>query len=118
PDVLLGDGESGGALKASATPGHTPGHMAFLDERSGILIAGDAWQTRGGLAVSGVFKPWFPFPALATWSKDLALESAKMLPARKPAVLAVGHVRMLKNPAAPMQQAVAHAESIMRRNAK
>ena len=34
PDVLLGDGDSVGSLKAIATPGHTPGHMAFLDERA------------------------------------------------------------------------------------
>lgn len=118
PDVLLGDGDSIGSLKAIATPGHTPGHMAFLDERSGILIAGDAWQTRGGLAVSGVLKPWFPFPAMATWSKELALESAKTLTARKPSVLAVGHGRMLENPVGAMQQAVALAESTIRRNAK
>lgn len=75
--MLLGDGDSVGSLKAISTPGHTPGHMAFLDERSGILIAGDAWQTRGGLAVSGVLKPWFPFPAMATWSKELALKAPK-----------------------------------------
>ncbi|PCL92459.1 MBL fold metallo-hydrolase [Paenibacillus lautus] len=118
PDVLLEDGDSIGSLKAIAAPGHTPGHMAFLDERSGILIAGDAWQTRGGLAVSGVMKPWFPFPAMATWSKEQALESAGMLTALKPAVLAVGHGRMLRNPAGAMQQAVAEAESTLRRNAR
>ncbi|MCI1775420.1 MAG: MBL fold metallo-hydrolase [Paenibacillus lautus] len=118
PDVLLEDGDSIGSLKAIATPGHTPGHMAFLDERSGILIAGDAWQTRGGLAVSGVMKPWFPFPAMATWSKEQALESAGMLTALKPAVLAVGHGRMLRNPAGAMQQAVTVAESTLRRNAR
>ena len=48
---------------------------------------------------------------MATWSKELALESAKVLIARKPAVLAVGHGRMLKNPVGAMQKAVTHAES-------
>ncbi|OMF79913.1 MBL fold metallo-hydrolase [Paenibacillus glucanolyticus] len=118
PDVLLSGGDSIGSLKAIASPGHTPGHMAFLDERSGILIAGDAWLTRGGLAVSGMLNPLFPFPALATWSKEHSLQSATSLTALKPAVLAVGHGKMLTNPSASMQQAVTQAESAFRRNTK
>ncbi|WP_430124860.1 MBL fold metallo-hydrolase [Paenibacillus solani] len=118
PDVLLHDGDRVGSLRAIATPGHTPGHMAFFDERSGILIAGDSWQTRGGLAVSGVIKPWFPFPAMATWSKKFALESAASITALHPTVLAVGHGRMLSNPTDAMKKALTHAESMMRRNAQ
>lgn len=116
PDMLLHDGDRVGSLRAIATPGHTPGHMAFFDDRSGILIAGDAWQTRGGLAVSGVLKPWFPFPAMATWSKTHALESAAALTLLKPTVLAVGHGRLLRNPTAAMKEAVTYAETTMRRN--
>ena len=32
-------------LRCIATPGHTPGHFSFLDERDGILYAGDALVT-------------------------------------------------------------------------
>ncbi|MEK6989155.1 MBL fold metallo-hydrolase [Paenibacillus sp. FSL K6-1566] len=110
PDVLLEDGDSVGSLKALASPGHTPGHMAFLDQRSGILIAGDAWQTRGGLAVSGVLRPWFPFPAMATWSKELALSTAIAHAALQPAVLAVGHGPMITQPEARMQRAIEEAQ--------
>ena len=41
------------------TPGHTPGSMSFLDIRNKALIVGDAFQTRGGTAVSGQMKFWF-----------------------------------------------------------
>lgn len=115
PDVLLHDGDMIGSLKAVASPGHTPGHMAFLDQRSGILIAGDALQTRGGLAVAGILNPSFPFPAWGTWNKPAAVESARVLTGLGPTVLAVGHGPMLKEPTARMREAVAVAESTIRR---
>ncbi|MFN2506658.1 MAG: MBL fold metallo-hydrolase [Acidimicrobiales bacterium] len=34
--------EVGGGLRVVHTPGHTPGHVSFLHERSGTLITGDA----------------------------------------------------------------------------
>lgn len=54
------------------TPSHTPGQIALFDPRDGSLIAGDAFQTRAGVAVSGTIRLLFPFPALATWSRPLA----------------------------------------------
>lgn len=98
PDVLLEDGDRIGSLQAVAAPGHTPGMMAFLDVRSRALIAGDAFQVRGGVAVSGVVKFWFPFPAMATWNKEVSLESARKLRQLEPSLLAVGHGRMLEQP--------------------
>ncbi|MCU6709235.1 MBL fold metallo-hydrolase [Paenibacillus sp. J5C_2022] len=110
PDSLLEDGDLVGSLRAIATPGHTPGSMSFLDERNGIVIAGDAFQTRGGIAVSGQMRWTFPFPAMATWSPELALQSAKKLAALSPSVLAVGHGNMLEQPLAEMERAIARAE--------
>ena len=109
-DRLLEDGDRIGSLLAIATPGHTPGHMAFMDTRSGVLIAGDAYQLHGGLAVAGHLRPLFPFPALATWHRETALASAKRLAELEPSVLAVGHGRMLRQPAAAMRAATADAE--------
>ncbi|PIH56367.1 hypothetical protein CS562_26075 [Paenibacillus sp. LK1] len=114
PDRLLDDGDRIGSLVAIATPGHTPGHMAFMDTRSRVLIAGDAYQLHGGLAVSGRLRPLFPFPALATWNRELALASAKRLAELEPSVLAVGHGRMLRQPAAAMRAATADAEQRLR----
>ncbi|XJZ27819.1 MBL fold metallo-hydrolase [Bacillota bacterium Lsc_1132] len=109
-DILLKDGDRIGSLTAYATPGHTPGSMSFLDERTGTLIAGDALQTRGGAAVAGDLKPWFPFPAFGTWSKETALESAKKISALKPGLLAIGHGEMVKDPVKVIEKAIAHLQ--------
>jgi len=105
PTLLLHKGDRIGSLEVIATPGHTPGHLAFLDTRDRALIAGDALQTLGGVAVSGTVKLLFPLPALATWHKGLALESARKLLALQPSLLAVGHGRMLSHPQAAMERA-------------
>lgn len=109
-DVTFTDGERIGSLLAVAAPGHTPGSFALLDTRSGALIAGDAFQTRAGIAVSGTVRPLFPFPALATWHKETALASARNLAGLNPSLLAVGHGPVLKQPAAAIAKAIAAAE--------
>jgi len=79
PSHLVADGELYGSLRAIASPGHTPGHFCFLDERDGTLYAGDALITVGRLSVCG-WTPWyFPLPDFVMWSKPLALASARRL---------------------------------------
>jgi glyoxylase-like metal-dependent hydrolase (beta-lactamase superfamily II) len=41
PTRLLAGGERIGRLRALWTPGHTPGHLCFLDERTGAMFTGD-----------------------------------------------------------------------------
>jgi glyoxylase-like metal-dependent hydrolase (beta-lactamase superfamily II) len=45
PDRLIEDGEladlPGWSLRAVHTPGHTPGHLCFAEERTGLFFAGD-----------------------------------------------------------------------------
>jgi glyoxylase-like metal-dependent hydrolase (beta-lactamase superfamily II) len=45
PDRLLDDGDladlPGWQLRALHTPGHTPGHLCFTEERTGLLFSGD-----------------------------------------------------------------------------
>lgn len=119
PGTLLADGDRIGSLLAVATPGHTPGSMSFLDTRTGALIAGDAFQVRGGIAVSGHLQPLFPFPAMATWSAEEALRSAKRVLELKPTLLAVGHGRMIVDPLATLTDAVQAAERhLTQRNRK
>ncbi|GMA65995.1 hypothetical protein GCM10025859_64370 [Alicyclobacillus fastidiosus] len=105
---LLEEGDRIGSLEVIRSPGHTPGHVAFLDIRDRTLIAGDAFQLHGGIAVSGMMRPLFPFPALATWHKPTALESAKRLRDLHPSQLVVGHV--LTNPCETMNRAIEKAE--------
>jgi glyoxylase-like metal-dependent hydrolase (beta-lactamase superfamily II) len=110
PNLLLHEGDRVGSLEVITTPGHTPGHVALLDTRNRTIIAGDAYQTLGGVAVSGTFKILFPLPALATWHKGLALESARKLLGLQPSMLTVGHGRMLGQPEAAMEKAISVME--------
>lgn len=110
PDVLLHDGDIVGSLRIINCPGHTPGSIAFQDQRTGAVIAGDAFQIFRGVAVSGTLVPLFPFPAMATWNKELALQSALKLLQAAPTVLAVGHGDMLMSPEHEMERAIRKAQ--------
>jgi glyoxylase-like metal-dependent hydrolase (beta-lactamase superfamily II) len=109
PARLLHDGDRVGSLEVVPAPGHTPGHVAFMDTRDRTLIAGDAFQTLGGVAVAGKLRPLFPLPALATWHKPTSLETAIALRALAPARLAVGHGRVIEDPERAMDGAIADA---------
>jgi len=109
PDVRLSAGDRIASLEVIASPGHTPGHVAFLDTRGGTLIAGDVFTTYGGAAVSNHFHLRFPLAAMATWDKEKDLESARTLRALEPAILAVGHGPALREPEAAMDAAIARA---------
>jgi glyoxylase-like metal-dependent hydrolase (beta-lactamase superfamily II) len=109
PTRTLAAGDRVGSLEVVAAPGHTPGHVAFLDTRDRTLIAGDAYSTIGGVATSAKANPFFPLPVLATWHKPTALESARALRALDPARLAVGHGPVVDAPGAAMDKAIAKA---------
>jgi len=80
PTHLVTDGELYGSLRCIATPGHTPGHFSFLDERDGTLYCGDAMTTVGGHTSLAGWAPWyFPLPNFATWDRETNLVSARKL---------------------------------------
>lgn len=106
PTLLLKDGDRVGSLQAVFSPGHTPGHFAFLDVRDGSLIAGDAFTTQTGVLAAGTFKLLFPFPALFSWNREVAAQGARKLRGLKPERLAVGHGKTVVAPLAAMDQAV------------
>jgi glyoxylase-like metal-dependent hydrolase (beta-lactamase superfamily II) len=110
PTRLLADGERVGSLEVVSSPGHTPGHIALLDRRDGALIAGDAFQTRAGVAVAGTVQWLFPFPALATWHRPTSLASARRLRMLEPARLAVGHGEVLEDPLEAVERAIEKAQ--------
>ncbi len=112
PTHLLTDGELYGSLRVVATPGHTPGHMSYFDERDGTLYAGDALVTVGGdVHVSG-FGPWyFPLPAMATWHRPTALASARRLAELPIRRYAVGHGRPVEGGPELLNNAVGRAEA-------
>ena len=111
PSRTIVPGERVGSLEAIAAPGHTPGHLAFLDTRDGTLFCGDAYSTLGGVATTAKMNPRFPLPYLATWHRPTALETARALRALDPKRLAAGHGKVVESPTAAMDAAIAKAES-------
>ena len=109
PTRLLAPGDRVGSLEVVAAPGHTPGQLAFLDTRDRTLIAGDAYATVGGVATAA--KPYwrFPVPALVTWHRPTALQTARDLRALEPSRLAVGHGPVVEAPGEQMDAAIARS---------
>ncbi len=109
PTRTVAAGEKVGSLESVAAPGHTPGHLAFLDSRDRTLFCGDAYSTLGGVATTARINPLFPLAGVATWHKPTALETARTLRALDPAALAPGHGKIVSAPAAAMDAAIAKA---------
>lgn len=109
PTRHIEPGETVGALAVVAAPGHTPGQIALLDLRDHTLFCGDAFSTLGGVATTAKVNPRFPLPALSTWHKPTALETARSLRAREPRALAPGHGAVVENPLEAMDEAIAKA---------
>jgi glyoxylase-like metal-dependent hydrolase (beta-lactamase superfamily II) len=109
PDVRLNAGDRVGSLEVIACPGHSPGHVAFLDTRDRTLIGGDVFTSYGKAQVTNHFYWRFPFAAMATWDKSKDADAARTLRALEPAVLVVGHGPATRDPAAAMDTAIAAA---------
>jgi glyoxylase-like metal-dependent hydrolase (beta-lactamase superfamily II) len=107
PTATFTAGERVGSLEIHAAPGHTPGQVAFLDPRDGTLYCADAYSTLGGVATTARTNPRFPLPALATWNRPTALETARALRTLDPARLAPGHGKVVEAPGAAMDRAIA-----------
>lgn len=109
PEVVLRTGDRVGSLEVVASPGHSPGHVAFLDTRDGTLIAGDAFTSYGKVAIPVYYYPRFPFAAMATWDREQAVDSARVLRDLDPAVLVVGHGPAVRDPGAAIETALTRA---------
>ena len=105
----LTGGERIGSLEVVPSPGHTPGHVSFLDTRDRSLISGDVFSSVGGLAVSSKLHWRFPLPYFATDDKPTDLQSARDMRALDPTRLALGHGGVVVSPAAAMDAAIAKA---------
>jgi glyoxylase-like metal-dependent hydrolase (beta-lactamase superfamily II) len=109
PHRTLTAGDRIGSLEVVAAPGHTPGQVAFRDTRDRTLYCADAYYTLGGVATAATANLLFPLPALATWHKPTALETARALRALEPSALATGHGKVVEAPGAAMDAAIAKA---------
>jgi glyoxylase-like metal-dependent hydrolase (beta-lactamase superfamily II) len=102
-------GERIGSLEVIGAPGHTPGHVAFLDTRDRTLIAGDAFTTLGGVATTAKAPLRFPLAVMGTWHKPTELQSARELRGLDPSRLAVGHGPVVESPTKAMDEAILKA---------
>ena len=83
------------------TPGHTPGHVAFVRACDRVVISGDALLTLRVNAAAGFLlgsqglstPPWY-----TTWDREAARSSIRAIAALEPAVLAGGHGHPLTGP--------------------
>lgn len=109
PDVRLAGGERIGSLEVIATPGHTPGHVAFLDVRNRTLLGGDTFTSYWRTEIPNRLSQPFPLAAMGTQDPDEIVESALLLRRLDPALLLVGHGPAVRDPGAAMDAALARA---------
>jgi glyoxylase-like metal-dependent hydrolase (beta-lactamase superfamily II) len=112
-DRRLKHGDRVGSLEVVATPGHTPGHVAFLDTRDRAVIAGDTFSSYGRLMTSDRLRLPFPPAASATWRGDEVLASARTVRALAPSVMVVGHGPVVRDPIPRIDKALTLAGATM-----
>jgi glyoxylase-like metal-dependent hydrolase (beta-lactamase superfamily II) len=94
-DVVLTEGSVFGPLTAVSTPGHAPDHVAFLV--GGIALTGDAVLGEGSVFIE-------PDPgAMAAY-----LDGLRRLRARALTALGPGHGPPVRDPAAKLDEYIAH----------
>ncbi len=109
PDTRLSGGERIGSLEVIPSPGHTPGHVAFLDTRDRALLAGDTYTTYWRAEVPNRLSQRFPLAAMATQDREEVVASARALAALEPTLLAAGHGPVVQTPSAAMAAAISRA---------
>jgi len=83
------------------TPGHTPGHVAYVRARDRVVLSGDAIVTLEVNAWAGLLRqrqglsgpPWY-----TTWDRQAAIASVIEIADLEPSVLAGGHGLPLSGP--------------------
>jgi hydroxyacylglutathione hydrolase len=87
-DRQLNDGDEVGSFRVIATPGHSPGHVAFWRERDGVLVLGDAlFDLSLPLLIPGLHEP----PRMLTTNPAQNRASLRKLRDLTPSVVVFGH---------------------------
>lgn len=98
---LIGDSErielGTTALRAVHTPGHAPGHLCFVEERSGVMIAGDMVAGTGTILVEP-----------GDGDMQQYLDSLRRMAAERPSALAPAHGGVLRPPGLVLERYVEH----------
>lgn len=103
-DLLIQDGErieldgpEPTALRALHTPGHAPGHLCFVDEASGMMIAGDMVASVGTIIVEPTDGDML-----------LYLESLRKMSTLDPVALLPAHGDVIRQPQALLSFYIEH----------
>jgi glyoxylase-like metal-dependent hydrolase (beta-lactamase superfamily II) len=92
--ILAGDTE----LRPIHTPGHSPDHLCFFDEREGDLFCGDLVRTGGTIVI----------PASQGGNMRQYLDSLARVRALKPRRLYPGHGTLIDDPAGVIDEYLQH----------
>lgn len=87
-DRTLCEGDEIGGLTVIEAPGHTPGHLAFWEERTRVLILGDVLFHMQPATLRTALSEPFRF---ATFDRAANLTSARKLAALNPETICFGH---------------------------
>jgi glyoxylase-like metal-dependent hydrolase (beta-lactamase superfamily II) len=88
PDLLLWDGDHVEGLITVHTPGHTPGSLGLLDEKTRAFFSGDVFRYNGNILVEG--------PEEHTQDRKQEQESIRRIATLDIDILLVGHGIPLK----------------------
>ena len=110
PTRTVAPGERVGSLEVIASPGHTPGHVSFLDIRDRTLYTGDAYSTLGGVATAAKGRPSVP----AGDDRDLAQtdrgRERQGAAGAGAGAARPGHGKVVETPGAAMDAAIKRSE--------
>lgn len=81
-EILVVEGSPAKRLRALFTPGHAAGHLAFLDEETGVLIAGDMVASEGSILIDPSEGHMGTY--LASLRRLLTVGAKRVLPAHGP----------------------------------
>ena len=79
PTLLLHEGDRIGSLEVIATPGHTPGHIAFLDTRDRTVYRWRCVPDAGRCCRFWHIRNTLPLPSARYLAQRFSLESARRL---------------------------------------
>jgi len=96
-EVIELDGPEPVSLRAIHTPGHAPGHLCFLEERSGAMIAGDMVASIGTILVEPT-----------DGDMTLYLDSLRRMASVGPSLLLPAHGTPIRDPQAKLDAYVRH----------
>ncbi|MCG6954473.1 MAG: MBL fold metallo-hydrolase [Gemmatimonadetes bacterium] len=92
---VLREGDTVGSFTVLATPGHTPGHLAFWRQRDRVLVLGDILFHRNPVTLR--HRLMFPYRFLV-YDYEQNAAAARRLAALEPAVVCFGHGEPLRDP--------------------